>query len=165
MNDICKKRATKAFGYFCETLGIDRTKVVLRFVDPAKLNENEGVENVYGDTETVACVEMPGGRRKRYCVSLSNRDGISGDLVVESVAHELIHVMQHRDGRLKAFGKNDADMTYEFDGVKYDTFETHMDYFTAPWEIEARLKSRKMVVEFNRYMRDNAAHKLIKKLN
>jgi len=56
-------------------------------------------------------------------------------------------------------------MTYEFDGVKYDTFETHMDYFTAPWEIEARLKSRKMVVEFNRYMRENAAHNLIKKLN
>jgi len=149
MNDICKKRATKAFGYFCEILGIDRTKVVLRFVDPTKLNENEGVENVYGDTETVACVEMPGGRRKRYCVSLSNREGISGDLVVESVAHELIHVTQ----------------TYEFNGVKYDTFETHMDYFTAPWEIEARLKSRKMVVDFNRYMRENAAHKLIKKLN
>jgi len=27
------------------------------------------------------------------------------------------------------------------------------------------LKSRKMVVDFNRYMRENAAHKLIKKLN
>ena len=159
MNDICKKRATKAFGYFCETLGIDRSKVVLRFVEPAKLNENEGVENIYGDTETVACVEMPGGRRKRYCVSLNNREGISGDLVVESVAHELVHVMQHRDRRLVVFGRNDADMSYEFEGIKYDTFESHMDYFTAPWEIEARLKSRKMVVEFNRYMRVNASHR------
>jgi hypothetical protein len=137
----------------------------LRFVDPAKLNENEGVENVYGDTETVACMEMPGGNRKRYYVSISNRDGISGDMVVESVAHELVHVMQHRDGRLKAFGKNDVDMTYEFDGVEYDTFKTHMDYFTAPWEIEARVKSRKMVVEFNRYMRENATHVVINKLN
>ena len=165
MNDICKKRATKAFGYFCENLGIDSTKVVLRFVDSSKLNDNDGVENVYGETETMACVEMPSGRRKRYYVSINNRDGISGDRVVESVAHELVHVKQHRDGRLKAFGKNDVDMTYEFDGVKYNTFETHMDYFTAPWEIEARIGSRKMVVEFNRYMRDNASHRVVRKLN
>lgn len=165
MNDICKKRATKAFGYFCENLGIDSTKVVLRFVDSSKLNDNDGVENLYADTETMACMEMPSGRRKRYYVSINNRDGISGDMVVESVAHELVHVKQHRDGRLKAFGKNDADMTYEFDGVKYNTFETHMDYFTAPWEIEARVDSRKMVYEFNRYMRDNASHRVVKKLN
>lgn len=165
MNDICKKRATKAFGYFCENLGIDSTKVVLRFVDSSKLNDNDGVENVYADTETMACVEMPVGRRKRYYVSINNRDGISGDRVVESVAHELVHVKQHRDGRLKAFGKNDVDMTYEFDGVKYNTFETHMDYFTAPWEIEARVDSRKMVYEFNRYMRDNSSHRVVKKLN
>jgi len=165
MNDICKKRATKAFGYFCENLGIDSTKVVLRFVDSSKLNDNDGVENVYADTETMACVEMPVGRRKRYYVSINNRDGISGDRVVESVAHELVHVKQHRDGRLKAFGKNDVDMTYEFDGVKYNTFETHMDYFTAPWEIEARVDSRKMVYEFNSYMRDNSTHRVVKKLN
>ena len=165
MNDICKRRATKAFNYFCRSMNIDRSEVVLRFVESAKLNENEGVENVYGDNETIACVDMPGVRRKRYCVSISNRADISGDLVVESIAHELVHVMQHRDGRLVIFGRNDADMSYEFEGIKYDTFKTHMDYFTAPWEIEARLNSRKMVVEFNRYMRDNASHRVIKKLN
>ena len=165
MNDICKKRATKAFGYFCENLGIDSTKVVLRFVDSSKLNDNDGVENVYADTETMACMEMPSGRRKRYYVSINNRDGISGDMVVESVAHELVHVKQNMDGRLRCFGTSDVDMSYEFDGVKYDTFVNHMDYFTAPWEIEARLGSRKMVVEFNRYMRDNASHRVVRKLN
>ena len=165
MNDICKKRATKAFRYFCENLKIDCSEVVLRFVDSSDLNDNDGVENVYGDTETMACMEMPSGRRKRYYVSINNRDGVSGDMVVESVAHELVHVKQHRDGRLKTFGKNDADMTYEFDGVKYDTFANHVDYFTAPWEIEARVDSRKMVYEFNRYMRDNASHRVVKKLN
>ncbi len=165
MNNICKKRATKAFGYFCEILGIDSTKVVLRFVDPIKLNENDGVENVYGDTETMACVEMPVGRRKRYYVSINNRDGISGDTVVESVAHELVHVKQHMDKRLVCYGTDDFDMSYEFDGVKHNTFVNHVDYFTAPWEIEARVDSRKMVYEFNRYMRDNASHRVVKKLN
>jgi hypothetical protein len=56
-------------------------------------------------------------------------------------------------------------MSYEFDGVKYDTFVNHMDYFTAPWEIEARLGSRKMVVEFNRYMRELGGYRVVKKLN
>ncbi len=165
MNDICKKRATNAFGYFCEILGIDRTKVVLRFVDPTKLNENEGVENVYGDTETVACVEMPGGRRKRYCVSLSNREGISGDLAVESVAHELVHVKQNMDGRLRCFGTSDVDMTYEFEGVRHSTFNDHNDYMNAPWEVEARVESRNMVVSFNRYMRELGGYRVVKKLN
>jgi hypothetical protein len=165
MNDICKKRAMKAFGYFCENLKIDCYMVVLRFVDSSKLNGNEGVENVYGETETMACVEMPSGRRKRYYVSISNRDGISGDRIVESVAHELVHVKQHMDNRLVCYGTGDVDMSYEFDGVKYDTFVNHMDYFTAPWEIEARIGSRKMVVEFNRYMRDNASHRVVRKLN
>jgi hypothetical protein len=165
MNEVCKKRATKAFGYFCDTMGIDRKRVVLRFVDGSKLNVNEGVESVYGDTETVACVEMPMGRRKKHYVYISNREGISGDMVVESVAHELVHVKQNMDGRLRCFGTSDVDMSYEFEGVKYDTFVNHMDYFTAPWEIEARLGSRKMVVEFNRYMRDNASHRVVRKLN
>jgi hypothetical protein len=56
-------------------------------------------------------------------------------------------------------------MSYEFDGVKYDTFVNHMDYFTAPWEIEARLGSRKMVVAFNRYMRELGGYRVVKKLN
>jgi len=165
MNEVCKNRAIKAFKYFCNQMKIDRSEVVLRFVDSSKLNGNEGVENVYGETETMACVEMPSGRRKRYYVSISNRDGISGDRIVESVAHELVHVKQHMDNRLVCYGTGDVDMSYEFDGVKYDTFVNHMDYFTAPWEIEARLGSRKMVVEFNRYMRDNASHRVVRKLN
>ena len=165
MNEICKRRVQRAFRYFCDTMGIDRRSVVFKIASASFLNRNEGVESVYGTNETVACVEMPVGVRKRYYVYISNREGLSGDMLVESVAHELVHVMQHRDGRLSASGNNDADMVYEFDGVKYDSFKTHMDYFTAPWEVEARLKSRKMVVDFNRYMRDNAAHKLIKKLN
>ena len=165
MNDICKKRATKAFGYFCKNLKIDCSTIVLRFVDPSALNGNDGVENVYGDHETMACVEMPSGRRKRYYVSINNRNGISGDMVVESVAHELVHVKQHMDKRLVCYGTNDSDMSYEFDGVKHNTFVNHVDYFTAPWEIEARVDSRKMVYEFNRYMRDNASHRVVKKLN
>jgi len=165
MNDICKRRARKAFRYFCNSLGLDRSKIVLQFVDPDILNDNHGVENIYDNTETLACVEMPIKNRKRYYVSINNRDGIGGDMIVESVAHELIHVEQHCEGRLKSHGTNDADMSYEFDGVKYDTFCTHMDYHSAPWEIEARLKSRRLVVEFNRYMRDNMSHRVIKKLN
>ena len=42
MNDICKKRATKAFGYFCKNLKIDCSTIVLRFVDPSALNGNDG---------------------------------------------------------------------------------------------------------------------------
>lgn len=164
MNDICKRRVKRAFRYFCDTMGIDRRSVVVKFASVSFLNRNEGVESVYGTNETVACVEMPSGNRKRYYVYISNRDSLSGDMLVESVAHELVHVMQHRDGRLSASGNNDADMVYEFDGVKYDSFKTHMDYFTAPWEIEARVKSRNMLVAFNRYMRDNASHRIVKKL-
>jgi hypothetical protein len=164
MNDICKKRATKAFRYFCDNLGIDCSKVVLRFVDPSELNDNDGVENVYGDTETMACVEMPSGRRKRYYVSINNRDGVSGDMVVESVAHELVHVKQHMDKRLVCYGTDDCDMSYEFDGVKHNTFVNHVDYFTAPWEIEARVDSRKMVYDFNCYMRESGSYRVIKKL-
>jgi hypothetical protein len=164
MNDICKKRATKAFRYFCDNLGIDCSKVVLRFVDPSELNDNDGVENVYGDTETMACVEMPSGRRKRYYVSINNRDGVSGDMVVESVAHELVHVKQHMDKRLVCYGTDDVDMSYEFEGVKHSTFLNHDNYFNAPWEIEARIESRKMVCEFNRYMRESGSHRVIKKL-
>lgn len=165
MNDICKKRATKAFKYFCKTMNIDSGRVVLRFVDPVKLNGNEGVENVYGDTETVACMEMPGGNRKRYYVSISNRDGISGDMVVESVAHELVHVKQHMGGRLVCYGTNDADMSYGFDGNRYNTFKNHSEYVNAPWEVEARVESRNMVVDFNRHMRNSASYKVVKKLN
>jgi len=164
MNDTCKKRATKAFVYFCKNLGIDRDKVVLRFVDPDKLNENEGVENVYGDTETLACVDMPAGGRKRYYVSISNREGINDDMIVESVAHELVHVKQHMDKRLVCYGTNDVDMSYEFEGVKHNTFLDHDDYLSAPWEVEARVNSRGMVVEFNRYMRDNGARRVTKKV-
>jgi hypothetical protein len=165
MNEVCKKRATKAFGYFCDTMGIDRKRVVLRFVDGSKLNVNEGVESVYGDTETVACVEMPMGRRKKHYVYISNREGISGDMVVESVAHELVHVKQNMDGRLRCFGTSDADMSYEFEGVRHDTFNDHTDYMNAPWEVEARVESRRMVVAFNRYMRDLGGYRVVKKLN
>lgn len=165
MNEVCKKRATKAFRYFCDTMGIDRKRVVLRFVDGSKLNVNEGVENVYGDTETVACVEMPMNRRKRYYVYISNREGISGDLAVESVAHELVHVKQNMDGRLRCFGTSDVDMTYEFEGVRHSTFNDHTDYMNAPWEVEARVESRNMVVSFNRYMRELGGYRVVKKLN
>lgn len=165
MNDICKRRATKAFRYFCKSMGIDSSEVVLRFVDSEVLNGNDGVDHVFGGNETIACMEMPGGRRKRYYVSLINRDGIDIDMVVDSVAHEMVHVMQHRNGRLVVKGSNDVDATYEFDGVFYDSFNEYSDYFNAPWEVEARVNSRRMLVEFNRYMRDNGACKSIKKLN
>ncbi len=165
MNEVCKKRATKAFRYFCDTMGIDRKRVVLRFVDGSKLNVNEGVESVYGDTETVACVEMPMGRRKKHYVYISNREGISGDMVVESVAHELVHVKQNMDGRLRCFGTSDVDMTYEFEGVRHSTFNDHNDYMNAPWEVEARVESRNMVVSFNRYMRELGGYRVVKKLN
>jgi hypothetical protein len=165
MNEVCKKRATKAFRYFCDTMGIDRKRVVLQFVDGSKLNKNDGVENVYGDTETVACVEMPMGRRKNHYVYISNREGISGDLAVESVAHELVHVKQNMDGRLRCFGTSDADMSYEFEGVRHATFNDHDDYMNAPWEVEARVESRNMVVAFNRYMRELGGYRVVKKLN
>lgn len=165
MNDICKKRATKAFLYFCDTMGIDRKRVVFKFVNSGVLNTNEGVESIYGDTETVACVELPMGRRKRYYVYISNREGISGDLAVESVAHELVHVKQNMDGRLRCFGTNDANMSYEFDGVRHAVFNDHNDYVNAPWEVEARVESRRMVVEFNRYMREQGGYRVVKKLN
>jgi hypothetical protein len=165
MNEVCKKRATKAFRYFCDTMGIDRKRVVLRFVDGSKLNVNEGVESVYGDTETVACVEMPMGCRKKHYVYISNREGISGDMVVESVAHELVHVKQNMDGRLRCFGTSDVDMSYEFEGVRHATFNDHNDYMNAPWEVEARVESRNMVVAFNRYMRELGGYRVVKKLN
>jgi hypothetical protein len=105
------------------------------------------------------------GRRKKYYVYIGKGEGVSGDLAVESVAHELVHVKQNMDGRLRCFGTSDADMSYEFEGVRHATFNDHTDYMNAPWEVEARVESRNMVVAFNRYMREQGGYRVVKKLN
>jgi hypothetical protein len=165
MNEISYGRVIEAYKFFCKTKNFDRRKIDLKFVDPKFLNANVGVEDIYNGNETIAAVDSPVGNRKKYRMYISNRDGLSGDDLVESVAHELVHVEQMMNGRLVAeVDNNNNPISFVFEGVKYDRYKNHGDYYRSPWEVEARVVSREWVVEFNRYMRDKRKVKVVKKL-
>lgn len=165
MNDVAYNRVIEAYRYFCKSKGFDRRKIELKFVDPKFLNANVGVEDIYDGNETIAGVDSPVGKRKKYRMYISNRVGLSGDDLVEGVAHELVHVDQMMNGRLVAeVDGNNNPISFVFEGVKYDRYKTHGDYYRSPWEVEARVTSREWVVEFNRYMRDKRKVKVVKKL-
>jgi hypothetical protein len=60
---------------------------------------------------------------------------LSSKDVVRTIFHEMVHVKQHLDGRLK-FG-------YIWEGEVYDC-----EYETKPWEVEAFYEEEKMMQKF-----------------
>ena len=68
--------------------------------------------------------------------SLSRQD------LIESVIHELVHVKQYAQGRLKDRGKG-----YLFEGNQYDDLDHRDDYEKynmQPWEIEAQTTQKRL---------------------
>ena len=55
------------------------------------------------------------------------------DDAIESLAHELVHVKQFCDNRLRVLPSG-----WEFEGVCYKEAQSALEYLQQPWEMEAR---------------------------
>ena len=88
-----------------------------------KMQEREGV---YG-----TCIWMDDNYRpKEFEINIDR--GMKQRLLLESVAHEMVHVKQWATGQLYDYIDGD---TSRYDGKKYS--KSKMDYYDYPWEIEA----------------------------
>ena len=67
---------------------------------------------------------------KKYVLYL--RDGISKGMLFHIICHEMIHLKQYYDGKLRLDGT-----TFTWYGLKYNS---KTPYWNRPWEIEARDK-------------------------
>jgi len=72
-------------------------------------------------------------------------DKLTTDRIVKALVHELIHVKQLVDGKLD----KEENM---WDGKPITSYK---NYWHEPWEIEARIESDRLWIEFNKANRDN----------
>ncbi len=63
-------------------------------------------------------------------------------LVVETIAHELTHSEQYKEGRLTYKGPQ-----AHWKGARYSKATTHKQYLNQPWEIEARARAEKFLTK------------------
>lgn len=64
--------------------------------------------------------------------------------IMVSVAHEMVHVKQMAQGKLKYFVENDIEVAF-WCGKRLE----HLPYLDRPWEIEAYGKQEIMARRFN----------------
>ena len=131
MNPLDKKRIQIAFKFFINKLGILGEPITLKY----KMLE--------GDNAEVFITRSPDGKYKSFVVNVNEKDDISLDVKITAVAHELAHVQQLTTGRLDIQKKM-------WDGKVID----QSNYWHLPWENDARMQSRDLWVEFNRYTRN-----------
>jgi len=67
-------------------------------------------------------------------------------LLLNSLAHELVHVKQWAKGEFYQLQRERS--VYKFNGQKFDT--TKIDYWDTPWEIEAHGRAIGLVVQWVR---------------
>ena len=67
-------------------------------------------------------------------------------LLLNSIAHELVHVKQWAKGEFYQLQRERS--VYKFNGQKFDT--TKIDYWDTPWEIEAHGRAIGLVVQWVR---------------
>lgn len=75
----------------------------------------------------------------------------STKLLLNTVAHELVHVKQWAKGEfaeLRNASKDKSEPVYKFNGKRFDTGK--IDYWDQPWEIEAHGRSIGVVVQWCR---------------
>ena len=58
--------------------------------------------------------------------------------ILETIVHELVHMEQYKQGRLKDDLQRNKIYWYSFE---FEPSKTFREYFSEPWEIEARKRS------------------------
>lgn len=98
-------------------------KIVQRFDDP----------HLYG---YVDFDEIP--KPKNFDIALRQMHLL---VMLRTLAHEIVHVRQHRTGELRYYSNGDSN----FHGKRYDK---DLDYWECPWEIEAMGRERKLLKDY-----------------
>jgi predicted SprT family Zn-dependent metalloprotease len=86
-------------------------------------------------------------RGKTHGWYLSNKKRIEIDprysalSVLDTIAHELVHAEQYKQGRLEWNSKHSS----VWNGEHHNRGTTHKQYLNRPWEIEARLRAAEFV--------------------
>jgi hypothetical protein len=143
-DDMAKKRIDIAYKYFIDKLGLGgirkRILPIRHIVINTKIGEWEQHANVV--------VKKDG----YYQINMKINDTVKLDDRILDLAHEMVHIKQIEDGRLDIVNR-------KYNGVYYAVPLNEKEYLNLPWEIDARLTSKNLVIEFNRYMRDKYASK------
>lgn len=127
-----EQRRKLAEKFFIKELGLSSILCPIKYVDGALVNMTNMGEFYH---------VMKNGKSVPGAIRVRIDDKISIDQQIETLAHELVHLKQLVSG--------DVDFTNRlWHGKDY----SDTNNLTAPWEIDARQKSRKLMIDFNRFM-------------
>lgn len=106
--------------FYANELKLDRSKYQLTIFTVPKLAKTE---NIAGNVTLIG--------DKNIVLALDSR--LNVNKLIETVAHEMVHVKQIVRGQLKQVITRNGRSYYTWMGKRYN----NLDYFELPWEIEA----------------------------
>lgn len=69
--------------------------------------------------------------------------------IIETIAHELVHSEQYKQGRLvQEYDPARFDYMYSWNKMKFRNPRSHKEYWNLPWEIEARARAKEYVDKY-----------------
>lgn len=91
-------------------------------------------EGMHGRCDPDPDFYEPDRNPRNFCIQIDSKQSVKN--IFRTLAHEMVHVKQFAQGRLKEYPKNNARFRWEGKIFVIDN-SSDEQYFFSPWEIEA----------------------------
>lgn len=133
-----------AFEFFITEHNLSGCQLPVYVMFPTSLGKGPGFSNTLG--ETITKFYYDAGTIKTRSFTLNILTSVGFTKVLETIFHEMTHVMQEVRGDLRRLPNGDGEcykgVYYSVDILKKPSYKEYMNF---PWEIEARDVSKEMM--------------------